>query len=135
MANKIKSKGSSLLVDISSTYTAIPQLIDISISGEASTTWASTVLDGPVHETHDPTGNTTAPTITANGLYDPDDTTIQNIEALILAPLERNFKVTYVDATPTSDIYAVAGVGLDKSIAVGDGVKCTYNLQTTGTPS
>ena len=65
MANKIKSKGTALLMDISSTYTAIPQLLSISISGEATTTYDSTTLDGPVHMTNDPTGYCTAPTIAA----------------------------------------------------------------------
>ena len=135
MANKIKSKGTALLMDISSTYTAIPQLLSINISGEATTTYDSTTLDGPVHMTNDPTGYTTAPTIAAEGFYDPDDAVITAYEGLLSAPVATNFKITYVDTTPTSVIYACTGFGLDKTVTPADGVKCSYNLQTSGTPS
>jgi hypothetical protein len=135
MANKIKSKGTALLMDISSTYTAIPQLLSVNISGEATTTYDSTTLDGPVHMTNDPTGYTTAPTIAAEGFYDPDDAVITAYEALLKTPAATNFKVTYVDTTPTSVVYVGTGFGLDKTVALSDGVKASYSIQTSGTPS
>lgn len=135
MANKIKSKGTSLLMEISSVYTAIPQLLSISISGEASTTYDSTTLDGPVHMTNDPTGYTTSPTIAAEGFYDPDDAVIGGYADLLNTPVETNFKVTYTDTTPTSVIYAGTGFGFDKTVSPADGVKCSYSIQTSGDPS
>jgi hypothetical protein len=135
MANKIKSKGTALLMDISSTYTAIPQLLSINISGEATTTYDSTTLDGPVHMTNDPTGYCTAPTIAAEGFYDPDDAVITAYEALLSTPVATNFKITYVDTTPTSVIYSGTGFGLDKNVSPADGVKASYNIQTSGEPS
>lgn len=134
-AVKIKSKGTALLMEISSVYTAIPQLISINISGEASTTYDSTTLDGPVHMTNDPTGYTTAPTIAAEGFYDPDDAVITAYSDLLAAPVATNFKVTYVDTTPTSVIYSGTGFGFDKTISPTEGVKCSYSIQTSGTPS
>tara|TARA_R110000822_G_scaffold66972_2_gene163416 strand:+ start:1759 stop:2169 length:411 start_codon:yes stop_codon:yes gene_type:complete len=134
-AVKVKSKGTALLMEISAVYTAIPQLLSISISGEATTTYDSTTLDGPVHMTNDITGYTTAPSISAEGFYDPDDTVITAYAALLAAPVATNFKVTYVDTTPTSAIYAGTGFGLDKTVAPADGVKCSYTIQTSGTPS
>lgn len=134
-AVKVKSKGTALLMDISSTYTAIPQLISINISGEATTTYDSTTLDGVVHMTNDPTGYCTSPTIAAEGFYDPDDAVITAFEALLSTPVATNFKITYVDTTPTSVIYPCTGFGLDKTVSPADGVKCSYSLQTSGEQS
>lgn len=135
MANKVKSKGTALLMEISAVYTAIPLLKSISISGEKSTTYDSTVLDGPVHMTKDPTGYSEAPTIAADGFYDPDDTVQLAFIALLSAPVETNFKVTYVDTTPTSAIYACTGFGFDRTAAMTDGLACSYSIETSGTPS
>lgn len=135
MANKVKSKGTALLMEISAVYTAIPLLKSISISGEKSTTYDSTVLDGPVHMTKDPSGYSEAPTIAADGFYDPDDTVQLAYIALMSAPVETNFKVTYVDATPTSVIYACTGFGFDRTAAMTDGLACSYSIETSGTPS
>lgn len=135
MANKIKSKGTALLIDIASTYTAIPQLTSISVSGEKTETFDATTLDSGTHKKKEPTGYVDTPTISADGFYDPDDTTIQAFEALVATPAANNFKITYTDATPTSHVYAGAGYGLDKTVAPADGVKCSYTIETSGAPS
>lgn len=135
MANKVKSKGTALLMEISAVYTAIPLLKSISISGEKSTTYDSTVLDGPVHMTKDPTGYSESPSIAADGFYDPDDAAQQAYIALIAAPVETNFKVTYVDSTPTSAVYACTGFGFDRTAAMTDGLACSYSIETSGTPT
>lgn len=135
MATKVKSKGTSLLMSISAVYTAIPLLKSISISGAESQTYNSTTLDGSVYETNDPTGYTTAPTISAEGFRDPDDTTQQAFIALMAAPVATNFKVTYVDGTPLSEIYSGTGFGFDTTVAMSDGLACSYKIQTSGTPS
>lgn len=135
MATKVKSKGTSLLMSISAVYTAIPLLKSISISGAESQTYNSTTLDGSVYETNDPTGYTTAPTISAEGFRDPDDTTQQAFIALMAAPVATNFKVTYVDGTPLSEIYSGTGFGFDTTVAMSDGLACSYKIQTSGAPS
>lgn len=135
MATKIKSKGTALLMEIASVYTAIPLLKSISISGAQSQTYNSTTLDGSVYETNDPTGYTTAPTISADGYRDPDDTVQAAFIAKLAAPVATNFKVTYTDATPLSEIYSGTGFGFDTSAQLSEGLSCTYNIQTSGTPS
>lgn len=135
MATKVKSKGTSLLMSISAVYTAIPLLKSISISGAESQTYNSTTLDGSVYETNDPTGYTTAPTISAEGFRDPDDTTQAAFIALLAAPVATNFKVTYVDTTPLSEIYSGTGFGFDTTVAMSDGLACSYKIQTSGAPS
>jgi len=135
MATKIKSKGTSFLVSINSIFTAIPLLTSISISGAKSQTYASKTLDGSVYETNDPNGYTTAPVISAEGFRDPDDTTQQFFIALLAAPVATNFKVTYVDGTPLSEVYSGTGFGFDTTVAMEDGLRCSYEVQTSGTPS
>lgn len=135
MANKIKSKGTALLMSISAVYTAIPLLKSISISGAKSQTYNSTTLDGVVYETNDPNGYTTAPVISAEGFRDPDDTVQLAFIALMAAPVATNFKVTYVDASPLSEIYSGTGFGFDTTVAMAEGLSCSYEIQTSGTPS
>jgi len=46
MANKVPSKGTALLMEISSVYTAFPQITNLNISGEKAETADTTTLDG-----------------------------------------------------------------------------------------
>lgn len=135
MATKVKSKGTALLMEIASVYTAIPLLKSISISGAKSQTYNSTTLDGVVYETNDPTGYTTAPVISADGFRDPDDTVQAAFIAKLAAPVATNFKVTYVDNTPLSEVYSGTGFGFDTTAAMSEGLSCSYEIQTSGTPS
>lgn len=135
MANKVPSKGTALLMEIAAVYTAIPQLKSVSIAGEASETYDSTTLDGGVHKTHDPTGYTETPSITAEVFRDPDDTVQVAFKALLAAPVATNFRVTYADATPLSETYSGVGFGFDTSAAPADGLSATLTIKTSGTPS
>jgi hypothetical protein len=110
-------------------------LRSISISGAESQTFASSVLDGPQYETHDPNGFTTAPSISADGFRDPDDTTQQAFIALMLVPVATNFKITYADATPLSEVYVGTGFGFDTTVQLSDGLACSYKIQTSGNPA
>lgn len=129
-------------MSISAVYTAIPLLKSINISGAESQTYPSSTLDGTVYETHTGTGYTTAPVITAEGFRDPDDTTQAAFLALlgqdgsgVPLAVPTNFKVTYVDSTPLSEIYNGVGFGFDTTVAMSDGLSCSYKIQTSGTPS
>lgn len=132
---KIKSKGTALLMSISSVYTAIPQCTDISLSGEASLTADTTTLDGGAFKTYDANGYVEPCKISANGFYDPDDTVHAAIVALVAAPVATNFKVTYTDTSPLSAVYSGTGIGFDKSISLNDPVKFALNIQTSGAPA
>jgi len=135
MAAKIKSKGTVLAQEISAVYTTIPNLIDITISGEKSQTMDTHSLDGSQFMTKAPNGNSEPATITANGFYDPDDTTITAFHALTATPVATNFKITYTDSTPYSRIYSGVGFGIDKNVSISDAVKMTLTIETSGAPS
>jgi len=136
MATKVKSKGTALLVSISAVYTAIPLLKSISISGAQSQTFEANTLDqSGAYGLNEPNGYTTAPTISAEGFRDPDDTTQKFFIALLATPVATNFKVTYTDGTPLSEVYSGTGFGFDTSAQMQDGLACTYNIQTSGDPA
>jgi hypothetical protein len=135
MANKVPSKGTALLMEISAVYTAMPQLKSLGIAGEASETYDSTTLDGGTFKTHEPTGYSETATITAEVFRDPDDTVQAAFKALIATPVKTNFKVTYADTTPLSEIYVGSGFGFDTSAAPSDGLSASLSIKTTGAPS
>lgn len=135
MANKVKSKGTSLLMSISAVYTAVPNLKSVSISGAKSETYDSNTLDGTVYKTKEPTGYTDPATITAEVFRDPDDAVHAAFLALLAAPVATNFKVTYADATPLSEVYSGVGFGFDTTAAPADGLSSTMTIETSGAPS
>ena len=135
MANKVPSKGTALLMEISSVYTAVPQLKSLSIAGAASETYDSTTLDGGAYKTHDITGYTETATISAEVFRDPDDTVHAAFIALLATPVATNFRVTYADATPLSEVYKGVGFGFDTTAAPSDGLSSSMTIKTSGAPS
>lgn len=132
---KMKSKGTVLARDISSVYTAIPQIISINKSGEASETYDSRTLDGSAGLTKDPTGFVTPPTIAFDMFYDAANSVHAGLKTLMRAPTATNFKITYTDAGPVSEIWSVVGVSMDETIEGANGVKASVTLTTSGTAS
>ena len=135
MANKVKSKGTTLLMEIASVYTAIPLLKQLSITGIQSETFEVKVLDGAAAIAHEPNGYVAVATINAEFFRDPDDTVQQAFLAKCYAPVATNFKVTYADNTPLSEIYNGVGFGMDTTAVPSDGLSSSITIQTSGAPS
>lgn len=135
MANIVKSKGTAVLMEISSVYTAFANVKSVSITGARSTTFEAKLLDGSVYTKNPADGYTTGPTINIEKYYDPDDSVDQAFIAKLAAPVDTNFKVTYADATPLSEIWAGTGFGMDKTATPSDGLSATLTIQTSGAPS
>ena len=132
MANKVPSKGTALLMEISSVYTAFPQITSLSVAGEKAETVDTTTLDGGAAKTKAHTGYVENASISGECLYDPDDTVHIAFIAKVRTPAVNNFKVTYADATPTSEIYAGVGFGFDKSASPADMLRGSFTIETTG---
>lgn len=132
---KIPSKGVVLAQSVSAVYVAMKGLTGIEVTGRKSKTYESVTLDGPVTETHDPTGYVAAPILKANGFYNPGDATYTAYEGVVDAPVATNFKVTWTDAGPVSDVYSGTGFGIDKKAEPTKGVMATIEIQTSGNPS
>jgi len=132
---KLKGKGTSLLLSITATYTAVPNLLNVSLSGEKAETYDSTTLDGVTFKTKDHTGYSDTANISAEAFYDPSNAVFAAWEALIATPAANNVKVTYTDSGPTSKVYSGVGFGIDKNVVPNDGVKATLTCETSGAPT
>jgi hypothetical protein len=134
-AAKVKSKGTALLMEISSVYTAFTGLKQLSVTGIQSETWEYKVLDGAAAIAHSQTGYVQVATINFDLFRDPDDAVHQAFLAKCYAPADNNFKVTYADATPLSEIYVGVGFGMDTTAAPSDGLSSSCTIQTSGAPT
>jgi hypothetical protein len=132
MPSKVPSKGTALLMEITSVYTAFPQITALSISGEKAETVDTTTLDGGAMKTKANTGYVDNAAISGECMYDPDDTVHIAFIAKVRAAGTNNFKITYADATPLSEIYAGLGMGFDRSASPADMLRGSFTIETTG---
>lgn len=135
MAAKIKSKGTSVLQSIGGTYTAIPNITSVTVSGEKSMKYDSTVLSGAAFKTYDPTGYVEPCSISVGIFWDMADTVHIAFRSLIATPVATNFKITYADTAPTSEIYSGTAFGMDKDVQKDSAVTATLTIETSGAPS
>lgn len=132
---KMKGKGTSILQSISAVYTAIPAVISIDKSGEESEVYDARTLDSAAGLPKEPTGFVAPPVISLEMFYDAAHASHIAIKTLIRAPTATNFKITYTDTGPLSEVWSVVGVGMDEKVVGNDGVKATVKLTTSGTAS
>lgn len=143
MAVKMKSKGTALFVSMSSVYTAIPELEKIDRSGSKTETYEARPLDigASAYGTQfHQNGYSSPPKITAEGFYDAVNAVhaallLLSWTPVALTPFNTNFKITYTNASPVSEIWAVPGVGFDVNVDSPKGVRFKLDLQCTGDPS
>lgn len=135
MASKWKAKGCSVLVSITGTYTAIPSITDFSVDGEQSQTFEVKTLDLTRFIENPDAGFSAPPTISLNVFWDPTNTSHTTVDGLTASGTATNFKVTYSDSGPKSEIYSVTGVQRTRNATAGDGLKQSYTLTTSGAPT
>ena len=138
MANKVKSKGTVLQMEISSVYTTVPQLKNLSISGEEATSYETQTLDQTeAHTGRELTGYLTPATISGELFLDPQDSVHAAYIALVRTPVNTNFKVVYADhdTTPTEEIYKGRGFSYDRTVDPSDGLSAPFTIQTGGAPA
>lgn len=131
----LKGKGSVLQQTISSTLTDIAQLIGIDLSGEGTSGFNSTTLDGGVYETEALTGFAQGGQVKTELFFDPALAGHAALVATITTPATCVYKLKYSDSGPSSLTYTAASVQLDQKIALKDGVKGTWTMNRTGTPT
>jgi hypothetical protein len=137
MATKNKGKGNVLQCEISSVYTAIPQIISIDKSGEASETFPARTLDGNKHSDMLNTGYVSNPEIGFECFWDSANTVHAFLKTSMRTPPTAgvNFKHIDVSGTPVTEIWLVYGIGIDEKITTDDGCKANVKLQTSGDPT
>lgn len=135
MANLVPSKGTSLLIDISSTYTAVPLLKSVAVTGRAGETYDVRVLDGNAVFARASTGYASPATINFETYHDPDDAVHTLLSTLSETPADTNVKVTYADATPTSEVFLGVGFSYDFNASPTDGLSGSGSVVCSGASS
>lgn len=130
----VKGKGTVLQEEISSVYTAIPNIISIDKSGEKSETYSARTLDGTVHDLQPSTGYVSNPTIKFECFWDSAHASHVFLKTSMRTPPAAgvNFKLIDVAGTPVTEIWNVTGIGVDEKYVTNDGVKATVTLTTSG---
>lgn len=133
----VKGKGNVLQAEISSVYTAIPNIISFDKSGEASQTFAARTLDGTKHDLQPSTGYVANAEWSFECFWDSANTVHTFLKTSMRTPPAAgvNFKHIDVSGTPVTEILNVMGIGIDEKYVTDDGVKATVKLTTSGDPT
>jgi hypothetical protein len=133
----VKGKGTQALWEISSVYTAIPQVISIDVSGEKSETYSGRTLDGAVHDAQPSNGYVSNPTIKMELFWDSAHASHAKFKTDMRTPPAAgvNLKLIDVSGTPVTEIWNCTGIGVDVKTVTNEGVKATVTLMTSGNPS
>lgn len=132
---KIPSKGVAVLQSVASVYVAMQAMNSVEVSGRKTETTDATALDGPVTKQKMGTGYAEPAVLKLTGFYNPSHATYTAFEALMLAPTPTNFKVTWTDSAPTSQIFNGVGFGIDTKGETGKAVMATLEIETSGDPT
>ncbi len=137
MAATVKGKGNVVQAEISSVYTAIPQIISFDKSGEKSETYNARTLDGTVHDLRPGTGYVSNADWSFECFWDSANAVHAFLKTSMRTPPVAgvNFKHIDVSGTPVTEIYNVTGIGIDEKYVTDEGVKATVSLTTSGNPS
>jgi hypothetical protein len=132
---KIRVKGSVIKQDIASTLTAVAQVIEFGASGASAENYESTTLDtiGAGKE-YDATGYSEGGTFDFSLFFDPALAGHQALTDDITTPptTNRDYSITFADADTTEWTFTSAGLGLDITGAMNDGLKADVSIKLTG---
>jgi hypothetical protein len=130
---KIRVKGTVLKQTITTTLTAVAQVLEFGQSGASSETYDSTTLDtvGAGKE-YDPTGYSEGGTFDFSLFYDPALAGHQALTDEMITPATNSWSLTFADAATTVSTFNTAGVGLGFTGAMNDGLKADVSLKLTG---
>jgi hypothetical protein len=127
--SKIRVKGSVISQTITTTLTAVAQIIDFSHTGVETETYDATTLDttGAGREMA-ATGLVTGGTLDFSMFLDVALAGHQTIMDDITTPVERNWSLTFADAATTVATFDVAGIGFGITGSMDDGLKADVSL-------
>lgn len=132
----IASKGTALQQELSMVFTAVAQLTDISRTGAESETFETTTLDtSGAGKTYAATGYSEPGSYDASGFLDPALAGHQALTDLITTPADQNWKVVHADGASTEEPFTGAGIGVDWTATMNDGLKFSMSIKTDGLPT
>jgi hypothetical protein len=127
---KIRVKGSVIKQDIAATLTAVAQVIEFSTSGAETETYDSTTLDtiGAGKE-YSATGYAEGGSVDFSVFFDPALGGHQALTDDITTPAERDYSITFADVGTTAWTFTAAGIGVNVTGAMNDGLKADVSLK------
>jgi hypothetical protein len=127
---KIRVKGSIIKQDIASTLTPVAQVIEFSTSGAETETFDCTTLDTTgAGKEYSQTGYAEGGSLNFSVFFDPALAGHQALTDDITTPAERDYSLTFADVAPTAWTFTAAGIGLDVTGAMSDGLKADVALK------
>ena len=127
---KIVCKGTILKQTVSSTLTAVAQIISMDHSGAESETFESTTLDtSGAGKEYTATGYSEGGTVDFELFYDPALAGHQSITDEVTTPIERAWQITFADASSTTAAFTAAGLGFGFAVDMNDGLKGSVSIK------
>ena len=132
---KIKGKGTVLKQDISSTLTAVAQVISLNIDGAESETFECDTLDNTsAGILYGQTGRSEGGSTSGELFFDPALAGHQAMTDIIITPAETAWEITFADAGATQWSLLGAGLSLGVAIVLSDGLKASFEIKHSGLP-
>ena len=127
---KIPVKGTVIKQEISSVLTAVAQITEFSSSGAESETYdATTIGTSGAGKEYAPTGYSEGGSFDFGMFYDPGLAGHQAITDLVTTPAECNWDITFADTGGSNSTMTSAGVGVNFTGAMNDGLKADVSLK------
>lgn len=133
---KIVSKGTVISQTVGAGLVPVAQVISMSQTGAAGETFECDTLDNALAEIpYQSTGRSEGGSVSGELFLDPALASHQYItDDITTPPTTRPWSVTYADTATTEWTFDVAGVGLDVTVALADGLKASFDLKLSGLP-
>jgi hypothetical protein len=133
----IRGKGTALKLEVSSTLTAIAQIISITLpEGAAETFEADTLDNASPGIPHKATGRVEGGSVTFDGFLDPVLASLQIMTDFLLTPVLATTgdggSITFADTGGSVWAFTVAGLSVGGTVALNDGVKFSGSIKLDG---
>jgi len=127
---KVVCKGSVLKQTITTTLTAVAQVLEMSHSGAETETYDATTLDTTgAGKEYSQTGYAEGGSLDFSLFYDPALAGHQALTDEVTTPVEQAWSLTFADASTTVCTFTAAGIGFGFTVAMADGLKADVTLK------
>ena len=127
---QIPSKGTTLQLDIASTFTEVAQVISLTAPDAEVETFDATHLGSSTGREKEPTGFVEGGTVSLSLFFDPTETTHQAMTDLITTPAVSSWKIVWSDTTE----WPFSGVlkSFTPTAELADGLKADVSIELDG---
>jgi hypothetical protein len=130
---KLITKGTVISHGVTTTLTAVAQVIDFSLSGSESETYDATTIDNAdPGKIYAPTGFTESGDFSFSMFWDSALAGHQLLTDVLNAPAESYWGLLLADGTTNTATFNGGGVGLGIDGAMADGVKGSVSVKISG---